>query len=69
MLAVVSLVFPFWQQNRHLAWAAYFPPVSLFAVSIPFWISPGSLKFGGLFFAAVGIYLVYRQIQTNTAAE
>jgi putative tricarboxylic transport membrane protein len=66
VLAIVSLVFPFWQQNRHLAWADYFPPVSLLAVSIPFWISPGNLKFGGLIFAAAGIYLICRQIQANS---
>ncbi len=65
VLAVISLVFPFWQRVRHQAWAEYFLPVSAIAVSVPFWISPGNLKFGGFAFVALGAYLLWRRMQND----
>jgi putative tricarboxylic transport membrane protein len=67
ILAAISLVFPFWQQYRHLPWTRYFLPASLVAVSLPFWISPGVMKLVGLLFLVVGLYLLYRRTQTEEA--
>ncbi len=65
VLAVVSLMFPFWQQNRHQAWTGYFLPVSLLVVSVPFWISPGAMKLAALLFTLAGLYMIYRRIQSK----
>lgn len=65
ILALISLVFPFWQQYRQQAWTRFFFPISLLAVSIPFWISPGTLKLVGLLFVGLGIYQAYKSVQSN----
>ena len=65
ILALISLVFPFWQRARHQPWADFFLPVSALAISAPFWISPGALKLGGLAFAALGVFLLWRRMQNG----
>jgi putative tricarboxylic transport membrane protein len=68
ILAVVSLIFPFWQRARHQPWTAIFLPVSAIAVSIPFWISPGIIKLAGLAFAVVGVYLIFKHFRNEMPA-
>ncbi|MDP7167243.1 MAG: tripartite tricarboxylate transporter permease [Nitrospinota bacterium] len=69
ILALMSLVFPFWQRARHQPWTALFLPVSAIVVSIPFWISPGVLKLVGLAFAVVGAFLIFKQLRNGAPAR
>jgi len=65
ILAVVSLIFPFWQQYRQVCWARFYIPVGLIAISVPFWISPGAVKLIALAFFLGGVYSLYRCIHTE----
>ena len=65
ILAVISLIFPFWQQYRHTLWARFYVPVGLIAISVPFWISPGVVKLAALAFFLGGVYSLYRCIRAN----
>ena len=68
ILALISLVFPFWQRFREQAWTAFFLPASAIAISIPFWISPGVLKLAGLAFAVLGLFMLYRFFRPASAS-
>jgi putative tricarboxylic transport membrane protein len=68
ILAVISLLFPFWQRFRHQPWTVFFLPASAIAISIPFWISPGVLKLAGLAFAVLGLFMLYRFFRPASAS-
>jgi putative tricarboxylic transport membrane protein len=61
ILAVISLAFPFCQRHRTEPWVRFFLPVSLLAVSLPFWLPPGIEKLGGVFFVLAGLFLLWRR--------
>jgi len=63
LLAVISLAFPFWQEQRDRPWARFFFPACLLLMSLPFWLSPGWLKLIGVLFLLGGAYFIRRQWQ------
>ncbi|MFQ5683908.1 MAG: tripartite tricarboxylate transporter permease [Candidatus Binatia bacterium] len=67
ILAVISLLFPFWQQYRHTRWARFYLPVSLIAISLPFWLSPGEARLVALAFLLGGAYFLYHSMHKETA--
>jgi len=61
ILAVISLAFPFCQRHRGVSWVRFFLPVSLLAISLPFWISSGMERLGGLLLVAAGLFFLWRR--------
>lgn len=65
ILAVISLAFPFCQRHRNVPWVRFFLPVSLLAISLPFWISSGMERLGGLLLVAAGLFFLWRRRAGN----
>ncbi len=67
ILAAISLVFPFSQRHRAAPWVRFFLPVSLVAVSAPFWITLGWPMAGGAVFVAAGLFVFWRRLRAEGA--